>query len=61
MIVLRRERSRGSPRGFRVFTMLGWRPLKLDAAVAWLRENGGFCDCEVIYNVDEKFGALVGR
>lgn len=21
----------------------------------WLKENGGFCDCEVLYNVEEKF------
>lgn len=22
---------------------------------SWLRENGGFCDCEVLYNVEELF------
>lgn len=21
----------------------------------WLKENGGFCDCEVLYNVEELF------
>ncbi|MCI3938951.1 DUF2695 domain-containing protein [Chryseobacterium aahli] len=21
----------------------------------WLKQNGGFCDCEVLYNVEEKF------
>jgi hypothetical protein len=26
-----------------------------------LRNDGGFCDCEVILNVDEKFGKMVGR
>ena len=37
------------------------RGLDVEKAVAWLREYGGFCDCEVIYNVDEKFGVIVGR
>ena len=37
------------------------RNLNVDSIVAWLRENGGFCDCEVIYNVDDKFGEIVGR
>ncbi|UFH33460.1 DUF2695 domain-containing protein [Chryseobacterium sp. C-71] len=22
---------------------------------SWLQENGGFCDCEVLYNLEEKF------
>lgn len=26
-----------------------------DAVVEWLAEQGGFCDCEVIANVEEKF------
>lgn len=21
----------------------------------WLKENGGYCDCEVLYNIEEKF------
>src|SRR4051812_6027699 len=29
--------------------------------VAWLREYGGYCDCEVIFNVEEKFGEIVDR
>jgi hypothetical protein len=37
------------------------RGLDVERVVAWLREYGGFCDCEVIYNVDEKFGEIVGR
>jgi len=37
------------------------RGLDVDRVVAWLREYGGYCDCEVIYNVDEKFGEIVGR
>src|SRR5438046_1738739 len=37
------------------------RGLDVEQVVAWLREYGGFCDCEVIHNVDEKFGEIVGR
>jgi hypothetical protein len=32
-----------------------------ERVVPWLREHGGYCDCEVIYNVDDKFGSIVGR
>jgi hypothetical protein len=35
--------------------------LDVERVVDWLHEYGGFCDCEVIYNVDEKFGEIVGR
>ena len=28
--------------------------------IPWLQENGGFCDCEVIYNVYDAVGDLVG-
>lgn len=37
------------------------RDLDVDRIVRWLREYGGYCDCEVIYNVDDKFGGIVGR
>jgi len=37
------------------------RSLDVDRVLAWLREYGGYCDCEVIYNVDDKFGPIVGR
>jgi hypothetical protein len=37
------------------------RGLDADRIVAWLGEYGGYCDCEVIYNVDDKFGEIVGR
>lgn len=26
-----------------------------DEVEKFLKENGGFCDCEVLYNVEEKF------
>lgn len=28
--------------------------------VPWLQEHGGYCDCEVIYNVYDAVGDLVG-
>ena len=37
------------------------RGLDAEHIVPWLREHGGYCDCEVIYNVDDKFGEIVGR
>jgi hypothetical protein len=37
------------------------RELDVERIVPWLRENGGYCDCEVIFNVDDKFGEIVGR
>lgn len=27
----------------------------IDEVKSWLKENGGFCDCEVLYNVEELF------
>lgn len=37
------------------------RGLDVDRIAVWLREHGGYCDCEVIYNVDDKFGRFVER
>jgi hypothetical protein len=37
------------------------RGIEVAPVAEWLRNNGGFCDCEVIFNVDEKYGELVGR
>ena len=37
------------------------RNLNVERTVAWLREYGGYCDCEVIFNVDDKFGEIIGR
>ena len=27
----------------------------IDKVVEWLNDNGGYCDCEVLANVEEKF------
>ncbi|MDH3231556.1 MAG: DUF2695 domain-containing protein [Alphaproteobacteria bacterium] len=31
-----------------------------DTIVPWLHEHGGYCDCEVIFNVHDKVGDIVG-
>jgi hypothetical protein len=36
------------------------RKLPVEATLAWLRTNGGFCDCEVIINVTDEWGEKVG-
>ncbi len=36
------------------------RNIDPDAIIPWLREHGGYCDCEVIYNVYDAVGDLVG-
>lgn len=36
------------------------RKLPADKILPWLRELGGHCDCEVIYNVEDKFRATTG-
>jgi hypothetical protein len=35
------------------------RKLPADKILPWLRGLGGHCDCEVIYNVEDKFSELV--
>jgi Protein of unknown function (DUF2695) len=32
--------------------------LASEEVVPWLQEHGGFCDCEVLANVEEEWGAL---
>ena len=34
--------------------------LPQERVVAWLAEYGGYCDCEVIANVEERWGEVVG-
>ncbi|WP_419176802.1 DUF2695 domain-containing protein [Desulfosediminicola sp.] len=33
--------------------------LEVDNTVNWLNEHGGYCDCEVIYNVYDEVGDIV--
>jgi hypothetical protein len=42
-------------------TFLMERGIDAEKVIPWLRDNGGYCDCEVIFNVDEKLGEIVGR
>ena len=35
--------------------------LDKNTIIPWLNEYGGYCDCEVIYNVDDKWSEYVGR
>lgn len=37
------------------------RGLDMDRIVPWLREHGGYCDCEVLANVEGKFSEILGR
>jgi hypothetical protein len=37
------------------------RNLDVERIVPWLQKHGGYCDCEVIYNVENDFGEIVGR
>ncbi len=32
--------------------------LASEKVVPWLQEHGGFCDCEVLANVEEEWGAI---
>ncbi|MFN7883700.1 MAG: DUF2695 domain-containing protein [bacterium] len=32
--------------------------LAIEEVVPWLQEHGGFCDCEVLANVEEEWGEL---
>jgi hypothetical protein len=36
------------------------RGLPVEKTLAWLGENGGGCDCEVIFNVEQRWGEAVG-
>ena len=37
------------------------KKLSVVLVVQWLHEHGGYCDCAVVYDVEEKFGPLIGR
>lgn len=36
------------------------RHLPIEEITNWLQEYGGYCDCEVIANVEDKWGEIVG-
>jgi hypothetical protein len=35
--------------------------LQVRETIEWLQRNSGYCDCEVIYNVDAEWGEYAGR
>lgn len=35
------------------------KKLDVQRVVPWLREHGGYCDCEVLANVEDGFGDLI--
>ena len=37
------------------------RELNIDRIVPWLHEHGGYCDCEVLANVEDKFEEIIER
>lgn len=43
------------------FSYLRSRSLDPDRIVPWLQELGGYCDCEVLANVEEKFEKILGQ
>jgi hypothetical protein len=40
-------------------SFLRQRNLEIERVVPWLQNHGGYCDCEVVYNVEEKFQDIV--
>ena len=36
------------------------RDFDASSVLPWLRQNGGFCDCEVLINVADKYGPIIG-
>jgi hypothetical protein len=37
------------------------RSLDSDRIVPWLQELGGYCDCEVLANVEQQFEKILGK
>jgi len=35
------------------------KKIDVERAVSWLREHGGYCDCEVLGNVEDEFRDLI--
>ncbi len=36
------------------------RDLPKKEMISWLNENGGFCDCEVLANVEDNWNQMIG-
>lgn len=52
--------SEGCDHSLRLTTaFLESKKLEVQRVVPWLREHGGYCDCEVLANVEDEFGDLI--
>jgi len=57
---LNQESGSGCDHTLRLTTeFLQKRGLDVGRIVPWLHEHGGYCDCEVLANVEDKFGEIV--
>lgn len=45
---------------FHTIDFLNSNNLDVQGLVEWLESNGGYCDCEVLYNVYSVYGKFVG-
>lgn len=39
---------------------LNERQLPVEPTLEWLQSNGGYCDCEIIFNVTDEWADIVG-
>jgi len=52
--------SEGCDHSLRLTTaFLERKKLDADRVIPWLREHGGYCDCEALGNVEDKFRDLI--
>jgi hypothetical protein len=52
--------SQGCDHSLRLTTaFLASKNLDVQQIIPWLREHGGYCDCEVLANVEDKFSGLI--
>jgi hypothetical protein len=57
---LDQESASGCDHTLRLTTaFLQKRGLDVERIVPWLRDHGGYCDCEVLANVEDKFGEII--
>ena len=38
----------------RILAGMGWEPAAIAASLRYFRSRGGYCDCEVVFNVDRR-------
>ena len=45
----------------RVLAQLGFTPAMIKQSLGWFSAHGGFCDCEIVFNVESSFQSMMGR